>query len=354
MSKEAWARRLKLLQHLIARKYIQTSDAAKLLDVNKRIALADLKTLAEHGVPLRHPSLKDEPTATDRETAWSIDPSWAELGFESSVFHRLSLLLGREVIDHFLRGTVFADRLKAIDKLIEALTPEVEENIDRRFYLKQEPAKNYSDRSALVEALVHAIVYRVPVSFDYTSAAGRTKRNERVSPLTLIIYRRGLYAAIWKPSGRRKVIPLALDRMDALEVHYDADPFDYPPPKEYDPKTYFADIFGIFDDGSPSREVVLRFPPGSSLAYAREREWMPNQIISASEDGGMEIRFKARGAELAYRILEYGPHCEVVAPPELRAQVAELARKTAALYADVPEAEPEDAEADLQVVRGAR
>lgn len=350
MSKEAWARRLKLLQHIIARKYVQTSDAAKLLGVNKRVALADLKALADHDVPLRHPSLKDEPRPTNRETAWSIDISWAKLGFQSSVFHRLSLLLGREVIDHFLRGTVFADHLNAIDKLIEALTPEVEENIDRRFYLKQEPAKNYSDRSDLLEALVNAIVQRIPVSFDYTSAAGRTKRNEKVSPLTLIIYRRGLYAAIWKPAGQRKVIPLALDRMDALEVHYDDDPFDYPPPSVYDPKTYFSEIFGLFDDGAAAREIVLRFPPQSSLAYAREREWMPNQIITASEDGGIEIRFRARGGELAYRILEYGPHCEVLAPAELRAQVAELARATAALYDDVEE---ED-EADLQVERGAR
>jgi len=329
------------LQHLIVTESVQTSQAAIHLGVDKRIALADLKTLAAHHVPLRHPSLKNARTGLDRDTAWELEPSWAKLGFQAGIIGRLSLLLGREVIGHFLRGTTFEEKLNQIDTLIEQLTPEVEENIERRFYLKQEPAKQYADRSVLLEDLVFAIVMRMPISFDYVSASGREHRNVKESPLTLIIYRRGLYVAIHRRQGMQRVINLAVDRIKNLVLHENAeDAFDYPPPSEYDPRTYFADIFGIYDDGQPATEVVLHFPATGSQAYVREREWMPNQTISYDEDGAATVRFFARGGELAFRILEYGPFCEVIAPPELRAKVADLARETAALYADTVSTEP--------------
>jgi proteasome accessory factor B len=161
-----------------------------------------------------------------------------------------------------------------------------------------------------------------------------------VASLTLIIYRRGLYIAVYRPradvaAGQRRVLSFALDRMSNLAQHFEEDPFPYPPRDVYDPHAFFGEIFGLYDDGRPAEEVILRFPAESAQAYARERVWMPDQTLHPREDGSLELRFRARGAELAYRILEYGPHCEVIAPAALRDQVAALARATAARY-DAP------------------
>lgn len=335
MANEQWQRRLKLLQFLMMRGYAQTAEIAKYLNVDKRIARDDLMTLHACGVPLKHPSLEAEKKQTDRETVWQIDGTWVGIGLKSNFMLRLSLLLGREVIGHYLRDTDFSRNLADLDRQVKALTTEIEDqDIERRFYMKQEPAKNYGERSDLLSELTVALIHRAPISFTYTSAAGHTRRYEREQPLTLVMYRRGLYIALRRKKGPRKVLSLAVDRIEDLHLHMEDDdePFSYPPVHEYDPKALFDDIFGLFDDGQPAQEVVLRFPAEGSQAYVREREWMPNQTIEFFEDGSTVVRFRARGGELAFRILEYGPFCEVIAPLELREKVAQLARDTAAMY----------------------
>jgi len=330
MPPDAWNRRLRLLQFLMARPYAQTKEVADYLGISRRTALQDLKALRDHGVPLQHPSI--DGGKTNRHTAWSIPDSWKKFGIETGVVERLAMLLGRAVIEHFLRDTEFARALGRIDDQVKALTHQVEEELDRRFYLKQEPAKSYGDRSEMLTALVGALVDRAPISFDYLSAANNAWEYEGERPVTLIIYRRGLYVALYQPGSRQKVVPLAVDRITNLRVDYEAEAFPYPPRSEYDPQAYFSDLFGIFDDGKPAEEVILRFPATGSAAYVRERNWMPDQVMHVTEEGAVEVRFRARGGELAFRVLEYGPFCEVVAPASLRARVARLAQETAALY----------------------
>jgi predicted DNA-binding transcriptional regulator YafY len=345
MSKVVWERRLKLLQFLIVRHHAQTAEVANYLGVDRRTALADLKVLAEHGVPLIHPSLGNDAAPTDRDTFWRLDSTWAAMGLKSNFVLRLAVLLGREVVSHYLRDTEFSRAVTDLEQKIAALTTEeFGPDLGRRFFLKQEPAKKYGDQDELLSDLAVALVNRAPISFNYTSASGRTSRYEHEFPVTLVMYRRGLYVALYRPRPRatnhgqgKKVVALAIDRMRDLDLHSDPDDaFTYPPASEYDPNVHFKDIFGIFDDGSPAQDVVLRFPAEGSQAYVREREWMPGQVLSFAEDGSMEVRFRARGAELPFRILEYGPFCEVLAPLELRERVAQLARDTAALYTESP------------------
>jgi predicted DNA-binding transcriptional regulator YafY len=321
----------------MARGAVQTSDAAAYLGVDRRTALDDLKALVAHGVPLSHPTQKGGKTS--QSTEWRLSPAWTSMGIDAGLHERLAMLLGREVLGHFLQGTELAEGLIRLDRQLEAMTDVVDDrHISRRFYLKQEPTKTYAGQSELVSGLVNALVKRCPISFDYVSARNSHKRHFRQLPVTLVIYRRGLYIAVWRPradvsAGERRVLHFAVDRMSDLEQHFEDDPFQYPPPEVYDPRVWFGETFGIYDDGRPAEEVVLRFPADSAQAYARERVWMPDQTLHARDDGSLELRFTARGAELAYRILEYGPHCEVIAPASLRARVAELARATAARYA---------------------
>lgn len=79
--------------------------------------------------------------------------------------------------------------------------------------------------------------------------------------------------------------------------------------------------FGIFT-GPAAAWAILRFTP-ERARWVADETWHPDQI-GRWEDGAYELQVPyADSRELVMDILKYGPDVEVVAPPELRARVAE-------------------------------
>jgi len=89
--------------------------------------------------------------------------------------------------------------------------------------------------------------------------------------------------------------------------------------------------FGIFS-GSADEIAVLRFNRYRAR-WVSEESWHPQQQGRWLPDGGYELSLPyAREAELVMDILKYGPDCEILAPQQLRAAVAERLRLTLSLY----------------------
>jgi predicted DNA-binding transcriptional regulator YafY len=83
-----------------------------------------------------------------------------------------------------------------------------------------------------------------------------------------------------------------------------------------------------------TRARVRITPEGQRLAALLGR-LQPLRVrrSSATEDGWINATFRLDTIEGAVAdVLSFGPHVEVLEPPELRAAVAERARRTAALY----------------------
>ncbi len=335
---EAWERRLKLLAYLMRRGFAQTQDAAKFLEVERRKAREDLQALSEHGVPLSvHP---EDPT--DPERTWQIEKSWRVSGVEVGLPERLALLLGREVLEPLVGKSDVGEAITNLEHELAAVAGSVElddKNLLRRFHLIQEPSKDYSDRGPLISELVQAIAHSYRISLGYQSPSAKTPRlHERVRPLTLAIYRRGLYVFVAFGSDLDpdvsdkldKVGLLSVDRITSLDPHHDA-LFDYPTASRWDPNIHLKHRFGIAPGLSKVERVRLRFP-ASSRAYALERQWMPDQWTEDLPDGGVDVVFDAEGAELAHQVLAWGGFCQVVEPESLRKRVLELARAVLARH----------------------
>lgn len=322
----AWPRRLQLLQLLLIRHRVSTARVASALGITRRTALGDLKALDQAGVPLFH-------EGEGREREWVLGEAWRQLGFEIGLKERLSLMFGRELISGFLRDTDIGQAFTRIDRQVGAMDRGrlSERNLARRFIYVREPEKDYRDHRETIHHLVEAIVHSYRVAFTYHQARPPQKVQELtvVSPLTLAIYRRGLYLLAEHRSEQRI---FALERIRDLQV----DPrltFDYPRPSEYDPRHLLDRRFGLASDGSLPERVRLRFT-AAGRPYAEARLWMPDQVVEPREDGGCDIIFEASGLELVKPILGYGALVEVIEPRSLRDRVRTMLRDAAAIYAD--------------------
>lgn len=313
------------------RGFVQTGEAARYLELegeDKRKALDDLKALARHGVPVG-PVGEDH----DRERAWKLEDSWRHSGIEVTLFERLGLLLGREVLARLLGDGELMQAMQNVDRALASAAHGVETtdaDLLRRFMLVQEPRKRYDGRGALISELAAAIGHGYRLTITYRRAGATEVRTyARVRPLTLAIYRSGLYV-FWWPEDEDRHFTLAVDRIVDLVAHPEA-PFDYPTRGRWNPAKVLDKRFGLQTDNKEPETVRLRFGP-ASRTYALERQWMPEQHIEERDDGGVDVVFVAEGSELPYRILEWGGFCEVVEPPELRAKVVELARAVLAKH----------------------
>lgn len=328
---EAWSRRLRLLAYLMRRGYAQTHDAARYLGVDKRKVRDDLEALADHGVPL---SVHPEDDTRDPDRTWKLETSWRMTGIEVRLNERLAMLLGREVLDPLLGDSELGIALNELDKEIASVADAVETSdadLLRRFHLVQEPSKSYAHKGQILSELVMAIQHDYRVTLTYQSPrAASPKAHARLRPLTLAIYRRGLYVFAYFDGPGHDVGVFSVDRIHDLVPHHE-DHFEYPKKSRWDPARFLAQRFGL-SPGPRDPELIRLRIPAESRTFALERPWMAEQEVIERPDGDLEIRFVATGSELPHHILAWGGFCEVLEPTWLRDKVLELARAVAARY----------------------
>ncbi|MFT7583436.1 MAG: putative DNA-binding transcriptional regulator YafY, partial [Myxococcota bacterium] len=268
----AWTRRLKLLQLLLHRGHIATRQAAHALGVDRRRALDDLGTLEQHGVPIY-------PDGEGQDRVWRLQESWRRLGLSLGIAERLSLRFGSELLASFLGQTDLGDAMTGLDRQVGIMATEtdtIDPTFGRQFIYVREPEKDYRAHRATIAALVDAIVgsYRVTLTYRHARSGddGGLKIYPKTQPLTLAIYKRGLYVL----AQRRDVVSIhAVERIEAIEAHPMLR-FDYPRPSEYDPAKMLSSRLGLVSSGDPPSEVRLRFS-ANVRPYAEARRWMPHQ-----------------------------------------------------------------------------
>jgi len=84
--------------------------------------------------------------------------------------------------------------------------------------------------------------------------------------------------------------------------------------------------------GEAETEVRLRFTPAAARRVLETR-WHPSQEVEICANGGCILRLRVpHTLELKPWIRGWGPDCEVIAPEELRREIAEEMRRAAEVY----------------------
>lgn len=234
-----------------------------------------------------------------------------------------------------LEGTVFESVNRDLwDKMLKTVPATARrrlEHADRKFYALAHLPKSYSEMEDEIDLLLRALIDQYRLVVDYGGVVGEGRVHD-FDPYSLVEHRGGLYL-LGHSSHYRKVVWLAVDRIRSVEPKVDGDGlkvhFKYP--KTFDPARYTNGMFGIVDGDSTRVELAIQ--NAETEAYLRARQLHPTQKFFRGADGKTHLELKVRGtAELSNWIMSTSPWVEVVQPPELRDEIAERLKATAALY----------------------
>lgn len=308
-------RLIRLMAHLVEAGQITTAQAARSCgeEVGKRVVLQDLALIGEHWSRCRH-------VEDGRASRWVIDPTAKADARE--LLDRLALDIGREHM-RFLDDT----RLSHPARAVARQTTWRAEGLDQKIYFHHEPARSYDVHTEELSDVLDALFQDLQLTVRYRRGDGSERTLERQTVLSLVVYRRAVFALMVGQGESPKVPPcVAVDRMVETTVHNE--PAARPP--GWDPRAYYRDAFGVVLDRPPER-VVLRFT-ARVAAYVYAREWHPSEEKIGLPDGGVELRMRVAGRELVRWVLEWGPQIEVVAPAWLRNDVVAELRASLARY----------------------
>jgi predicted DNA-binding transcriptional regulator YafY len=314
------ARFYRVIRYLAAHPEGATIDAiAGFVGMSKRTVYRDLRALeGEIGIPL-----------------WSEGGRWGTV--EGAFLPPLRLTLD-EAVAFFLAARLtaqFADRYDpdtgaAFQKLAEILPPAVARHLERTIdVLAGRPPDERLTHHLRLLARAWAERRVVELTYDVaTYSPGRPPRRARVRPYLLeaSATTRALYL-IGFDESRQAIRTFRLGRI--LDLSLTPDTFE--PADAGMIQEALGRAWGVIAD-QEEVEVVLRFDP-SVAALVTETAWHPTEQVSREADGSVVWRGRVPGTvEIRRWILGWGAQVEVLAPQELRADVAATLRDAAARY----------------------
>jgi predicted DNA-binding transcriptional regulator YafY len=314
------ARFYRVLRYLAAHPEGATIDAvAGFVGMSRRTVYRDLQALeGEIGIPI-----------------WSEGGRWGIV--EGAFLPPLRLTLD-EALAFFLAARLmaqFADRHEpdigaAFQKLAEILPPVVARHLERTIdVMASRPPDERLTRHLRLLARAWAERRVVELTYDAaTYSPGRPPRRSRVHPYLLeaSATTRALYL-IGFDESREAVRTFKLQRI--LEIAVTPDTFDPPDPGIV--QESLGRAWGVITD-QEEVEVVLRFD-ASIASLVTETTWHPTEQVAREPAGTVLWRARVPGTiEIRRWILSWGSQVEVLAPPELRDEVAATYRAAAARY----------------------
>jgi proteasome accessory factor B len=314
------ARFYRVLRFLAAHPEGASVDAvAGFVAMSRRTVYRDLRALeGEIGIPL-----------------WNEDGRWGIV--EGAFLPPLRLTLDEAVAFFFAARLTaqFADRYDpdmgaAFQKLAEILPPVVARHLERTIdVLASRPPDERLTRNLRLLARAWAERRVVELTYDAaTYSPGRPPRRSRVHPYLIeaSATTRALYLMGYDES-RGAVRTFKLQRVLELSIA----PETFEPPDPAVVQEGLARAWGVIAD-QEEVEVELRFD-AEIAGLVTETTWHPTELVMRQDDGSVLWRARVPGTlEIRRWILGWGAQVEVLAPPELRDEVATTYRKAAARY----------------------
>ena len=329
-------RQWSILRDLESSRRLTIDDMASRTGVTTRTIRRDLEALQAAGFPLY-----DE--THDGKKYWTLEQrAFKRLDDTAFTLAELSALYFSRTLVECLSTTPFRGDLRsAFDKLAAALTPGMQQFLDRlplaiqtkaepgaRKALRPEDAvldpKQAAARSSRIAQLLDAILHHRRVNMTYHSFSSNRHKKYLIEPYRLVFAQGGLYLVGFVPEydGMRT---FAADRV--LDVSVTEERFT---PRELEEEV-FAHSLGVHQ-GTPPERIEIAFDPRIAR-YVRERMWHDSQEIQDQEDGGVRLVLQVSN-DWALRswILGFGQLARVISPPELAAEILDEIERARTLY----------------------
>ena len=176
-----------------------------------------------------------------------------------------------------------------------------------------------------LDMLIEAMIRSAPVRFTYHTGGSDSISERVIEPCRIHYYMGSWYlVGFCRLKGEPRTFQLGrVSNAAVLDERFSAPGFDV--------EEYVGSSFGIFKGGKVET-AVLRFDPFMGL-FVKNEVWHDMQEMEVHEDGSVTLALPVADlTEIRRRVMQYGAHVEVLAPGELRSQVAEEAGKIMRIY----------------------
>jgi proteasome accessory factor B len=299
-------------------------DIAERLDCSVRTAIRYLDALGAAGEPLYE-------ELAGKKKVWRLMPSARHETITLTTSQMLSLYLSRAAFD-FLAGTGFREDLDEVFAKLESTLRRKDftaaRNLDRKIFDVNEAPHIYEGRIEHVNDMMTALLREERLRVTHGSVA-RYQKPFLLDPLTLVIYKKGLYLAGYSHhhNGIRTFSLDGFREVDWLR----GEPFEYP--ADYHPSKLAEGAFGLIT--GPRTRVRIFFDE-KVARFVRRRMWHPTQKIERVP-GGIELTVDVSGTvELVSWVLGFGDKAEVLEPDSLREEVGAELERAATRYRRTP------------------
>jgi len=302
-----------------ADQYPNASGLARKFEISSRTAKRSIEFMRDRlGAPLEYDST--------RRGYFYTDASFALPAAQVSQNELLAILLARNLLSGSAGG-VISRAIQTFGRKLFATTGEIgldESRIDSAFsaiWHGYTPAE-----SEIFQTVAKALIEHRQLAFRYFSPSRNEITTRLVEPVHLQHYMGSWVLLAWC-TDRCDWRHFYLGRMEQVQVTDTA--FDPHPRSRWQDRLQGA--FGIFQ-GEQRQQVILRFNPHRA-GWLRQEIWHTAQVMEEQPDGSLVMRIPVSDfREVKLRILQYGADVEVIAPAELRQEIAEEIGRMVKLY----------------------
>jgi CRISPR-associated endonuclease/helicase Cas3 len=230
------------------------------------------------------------------------------------------------------RQTQMAEKhaVGALEKLAAALQQPMTERLVKAAH-GVATGRRSVDGARILETLAEGWVERRVVRIEYRAfGAGETKIH-RVRPYLIEPSQWSDSVYLIGHSDRAKRLTV-LKTERIARAWSTTEQFEWP--EDFDEEQLLRHAWGIWYTPEAPVEVRLRFTPGRVTQRVKESVWHPLETLTDTADGGCEwVCPVDEWHEMLPWIRSWGGDCEVLAPPDLRAELVAESARVAAMYA---------------------
>lgn len=305
-----------LLRSLGARRQGATlRELAAEAGVSQKTILRDLNQLRLLGFPLNHE------TSDHGRRHWKLDGRNGLVQLSFTLEEAAALYLGRQFLEPLAGTYFFSGAQSAFAKIRSTLGDAALRHLEKlaaAFYYKTHGLADYAEKGCLIDDLVRAIEDRRLTVLTYQSLrATEPVTHYDVHPYALVWHKSALYLFAFS-CDHNQVRTFKADRISAAEVQE----LQFNRPKRFDPQSFLGGSLGVFQGDGQPRRIRVRFSPQVARVVT-ERTHHPSQCLTPQPDGNLLAEFDLSSAEeLTSWLLSFGPHAELLAPADLRQQIA--------------------------------
>ena len=240
----------------------------------------------------------------------------------------LGLFLGSQLLRQY-HGTKLGEHLARLcTRLAEFLPSTVAIDLnDLPHSYAARPAPAEPIDATIMQTLLDSVRDCATLDVLYYTASRDLTQRRRIDPY-------GLYFV----DGETYVVAYCHLREDIRKFHparileLTRTPDTFTRPADFDLTSYLDDGFRHMRGTGPTQQVTLRFSPAIAR-FVQNRTWHPSQQTEPQPDGSLFISFRINHTlEVKRLALSFGPACEVLEPPDLRAEVESEIRAMLAVY----------------------